>query len=280
MHTIAILGAGDLGATLAYRLAALEACRRVVLVDQDVGKAKGKALDILQSAPVGGFDTRVEGAAEVAALGSAEAWVVADPLQPSTNTSTLGLVEAVLPVLGGGVLLAAGLDAYALVEAAARAGVPRSRVLGSSPAAFAGALRLRLAAELGANAAGIALTLLGDPPGQAVVPQGSATLAGVPIERLSATALGHAVGSSRQRVPGPLALAAAAARVLRALMGPCGSVSNVVAMLDGEYGQRGIALAVPARLGEGRIGSVLEFALDPVDRVALDSAAQRRHEAG
>ena len=48
----------------------------------------------------------------------------------------------------------------------------------------------------------------------------------------------------------------------------------------GEYGQRGVALAVPAWLGEGRIQSVVELSLDPVDRVAFETAAQRRHEAG
>jgi malate/lactate dehydrogenase len=55
---------------------------------------------------------------------------------------------------------------------------------------------------------------------------------------------------------------------------------SVVARLDGEYGHRGVALAVPARIARGRIDRVLEFALEPVDRVALDTAAQRRQEAG
>ena len=58
-QTIAVIGAGELGATLARRLAAGEVFRRVLLLDPDVGKAKGKALDILQSGPVEGFDTLV-----------------------------------------------------------------------------------------------------------------------------------------------------------------------------------------------------------------------------
>jgi len=51
----------------------------------------------------------------------------------------------------------------------------------------------------------------------------------------------------------------------------------VTASLDGEYGHRRLALAVPARLGGGRF-EVMEVALDPVDRVAFDTAAQRRFE--
>src|SRR5947208_13576887 len=76
-HTIAVVGAGDLGAALARRLAEGEWCRRVVLADADEGRARGKALDILQSGPLEGFDTRVEGAA-LDALGEADLAVLAD----------------------------------------------------------------------------------------------------------------------------------------------------------------------------------------------------------
>ena len=282
MDTIVILGAGELGATLAYRLAAREICRRVVLVDPDLGKAQGKALDILQAGPIGGFDTRVEAAADAAAAGTAEVFVVGDPPEPdpSAAAGAHAFVRALLPALGRGVLLAAGPHPHALVEAAVRAGVPRSRALGSAPTAYAAALRRSLGVELGASARRIELAVLGWPPGHLVVPQGSATLGGVPVERISATATSRAIAAVRRRVPGPLALAAAATRVLTALAGPRGPVLSVVACLDGEYGHRGVALAAPALLGSGRLASVLEFPLDPVNRVALDSAAQARQEAG
>ena len=77
-HTIAVIGAGELGATLARRLAAGASSRRVLLLDADEGRAKGKALDILQSGPVEGFDTRVEGG-PVEALEEVELAVMADP---------------------------------------------------------------------------------------------------------------------------------------------------------------------------------------------------------
>jgi L-lactate dehydrogenase len=53
-------------------------------------------------------------------------------------------------------------------------------------------------------------------------------------------------------------------------------VLPVTAYLQGEYGHRGLALAVPARVGGGRLQEVLEAPLEPVDRVALDNAAARR----
>lgn len=284
MDTIAILGAGELGATLARRLAAREMCRRVVLVDFAEGKAKGKALDIRQSGPVDRFDTRVEGVRDRSGVGAADVWVVADPPELQAAPFDAARAEAYLgplaDTLDGAMLVVAGRHGHALVEAAVRCGVPRALSLGSAPQAFAGALRHRLAVELGGAPGAVAVSVLGYLPEYVVVPQGSATLGGVPVERLSATALSRALAAVRGRGVGPLALAAAAARVLDALARPRGSVLSVVARLDGEYGHRGVALAVPARLAQGRLESVLEFALEPVDRVALDTAAQRRQEAG
>ena len=65
MRNVAILGAGDLGATLARRLAERELARRIVLVDPDEGRARGKALDLAQSGPVEPYDVAIEGAASL-----------------------------------------------------------------------------------------------------------------------------------------------------------------------------------------------------------------------
>jgi malate dehydrogenase len=279
---IAILGAGELGATLARRLAALELARRVVLVDADESKARGKALDIAQSGPVDGFDTRVEGAADLGAAGPVDTVVVADPPElidaDLTPVRSVELAKALVPVLGKSTVVVAGADAAPLVEALVRKGLSRERVLGSSPVALCGVLQRRLAVELSAEPSAVRVTLLGRPPGHLVVPVGAATLGGIPVDRVSAVAVRRATGALRERTPGPVALAFAAVRVLRALQRPRSSVLAVTAMLNGEYGHRGIALAVPARLRSGALDSVVEFALEPVDRVALDTAAQRAHD--
>ena len=68
--------------------------------------------------------------------------------------------------------------------------------------------------------------------------------------------------------------------MLAALGGQRRALLSVIAVLEGEYGQRGVALAVPAWLGGGRIQELVELRLDPVDRVAFETAAQRRSEAG
>jgi malate dehydrogenase len=279
METVVILGAGELGATLARRLAEAEIVRRIVLVDPDVGRAQGKALDILQAGPVESFDTRVEGRADLPAAGGASLVVVADPpglpeLGPGTAPPR-SFTKDLLVAVGEGALLFAHANPAPFVEAACREGLPRHRVLGSSPLAAVAALRRRLATELTASPSAVTVTLLGRPPHRWILPRGTATLAGVPVERLSPVAERRALEDLRARALGPAALAAAALRVARALVASGPSVVPVVAVLDGEYGHRKAALAVPARLGAGRLQSVVDFVLDPVDKVAFDTLADR-----
>jgi len=109
-----------------------------------------------------------------------------------------------------------------------------------------------------------------------LAPQASACVGGVPVSSLRPSALRQAVAALAGRTPGPVALAAAALRTLRALAGSRPSVLPAVVWLDGEYGHRGVALAVPARLGAGRVEGILDVPLEPVERIALDNAAQRR----
>ena len=280
MHSIAILGAGDLAATLARRVAEQELARRVVLVDPDEPRARGKALDISQSGPVEGFDVQVEAAATLAGAGAFDVLVVADPgeladpLLPPARARALG--ESLVPVAGKRLLLVAAASASTVIEAAVRKGMGQQLVLGSAPVAYAGALARRLASEMQVEPRGVSALVLGLPPDQMVIPRESACVGGVPVDRLSPVALRRAAAGLASRAPGPVALAAAAARVLRALRGSRPSILSVLVSLQGEYGHRGVAVAVPARLASGGVDSVVEVPLEPVDRVAFDRAAQRR----
>ena len=280
MHSIAILGAGELAATLARRVAEQELARRVVLVDPDEPRACGKALDIAQSGPVEGFDVQVEAAANLAAAGTFDALVIADPAEladprvPPARARALG--ESLVAVMGKRVLVVAAASASAVIEAAVRKGMSREQVVGSAPVAYAGALTRRLAMEMQVEPRAVSVLVLGLPPDQMVIPREGASVGGMPVDRLSPVALRRAAAGLAGRTPGPVALAAAAARVLRALGGSRPSILSVLVWLQGEYGHRGVAVAVPARLAAGRVDSVVEVPLDPVDRVAFDRAAERR----
>jgi malate dehydrogenase len=280
VRTVAILGSGDLAATLARRLAEAQAARRVLLVDADVGRARGKALDIAQSAPVERFDVRVEGAADLGAAGGADVLVVADP--PELPDGTLRPSATFVDTLRGasaGTLLVAAAYACALVEDLVAAGLARERVVGSVPVAQAAALRRHLAERLEVEPRELAATVLGVPPHALLAPQSAAVLGGAPVAARDPSALRQALAAVSRRAPGPVALAAAAARVVHALDGARASVLPIVACLDGEYGHRGVALAVPARLRAGRIESIMDVPLEPVERIALENATQRRHRA-
>jgi malate dehydrogenase len=280
VRTVAIIGGGDLAATLARRIAEAELTRCVVLVDANEGRARGKALDIAQSGPVEGFDVRLEACASLESVVDPDVVVIADPddLADAVLLSTRGAerIAAWIPAVGKGTLLVAGPHPSPLVEAAVAKGFPRDRVLGSSPVAAAAALRRRLSMELRVEPREIAVTVLGLPPAQLLAPQATATVAGLPVEKVSPSAFRRALAAMNGRAAGPVALAAAALRVLKALEGSRATMLPVVARLDGEYGHRRVALAVPARLRSGRIESVVEVSLDPVDRVAFDNAADRR----
>jgi malate dehydrogenase len=278
MRTVAILGAGDLGATLARLLAEREVARRLVLVDPDDGRARGKALDIMQSGPVDRFDVRVEGCATLDLAGACDLVVVADhpalDQEPVSPGRAAEWARDVASRLGPATLLVARAGASPLLEAALAQGVPRERMLGSAPLAFAAAVSRRIAAELKTAARDVAALVLGAPPAHAVVPQASA--AGTAVDRLSPVALRRALEAAARRTAGPVALAAAAARAAAVLARAHPVVLSVTAILQGEYGHRGVALAVPARVGGGRVQEIVEVALDPVDRVAFDNAASRR----
>ena len=281
MNTVAILGSGDLAATAARRLAELELARRIVMVDANEGRAKGKALDLAQSGPVERYDARLEGCAELKGVGGFDVLLVADP--PALEDPVLSpgrameFVKSLLGDLHGAIVIVAGINASALVEAGIQAGLPRQRILGSIPIALSAAVRRRLAAELDVAPREVAATVMGLPPSSLFVAHGSATVGGVPIEGLSAVALRRATEAVTGRLPGPVALATGAVRIVQALCSHRPSALPVVAALEGEYGHRGVALAVPAQVAVGGLRSILEVPLEPVDRVAFDNAAGRRY---
>ena len=143
MRSIAVLGAGDLAATVVRRIAELGLARRVVLVDVDETRARGKALDIAQSGPVEGFDVQIEAASNLTAAGAFDALVVADPpeLAPTLPPARArALAESLATVMGKRPLIVAAPAASAVIEAAVRKGLSREAVVGSAPVAYVAAL--------------------------------------------------------------------------------------------------------------------------------------------
>jgi malate dehydrogenase len=274
MLTVVILGAGEHGATLARRLAGRGLAGRIVLVDPDEGRARGKALDILQSGPVDGFDTQVEGAADAGGIDGPDVLVLADA-PAMTEGDFVRTAAKTRPRL----IVVAGPRPAPAVDELLAAGFPGDRIAGSVPLAVAAAIRRRLAATLDVEASSVSLALLGLPPDVIVVPHASAAAGGVPIEQLQPSALRQAVQEVTSRTPGPVALAAAAAHVIAALVSRQAAVLPVLARGDGAPGLGRATLAWPRRVGGWRVGPSLEVALEPYERVALENAAEGRFRA-
>jgi malate dehydrogenase len=279
MLTVVILGAGEHGATLARRLAGRELARRIVLVDADEGRARGKALDILQSGPVDRFDTRVEGASDARAIEEPEVLVVADAPELTDGPGAADRLSQLVVKVKPRLVVVSGPRPAASVDAVLATGFAGDRVAGSAPVAVASAIRRRLAMALDVEARAVGLALLGLPPDVIVVPHASATVGGVPVEQLRPAALRQAVQDVAGRTPGPVALAAAAVHVIAALLSPRLSVLPVLARGDAAFGLGRATIALPRRLGGWRIGESLEVALEPYERVALENAAEGRFHA-
>jgi malate dehydrogenase len=282
MLTVVILGAGEHGATLARRLAGRELARRIVLVDPDEGKARGKALDILQSGPVDRFDTRVDGgASDAGAIGEPDILVVADAPELTDGPGAADRLAQLVAKAKPRLVVVSGARPAASIDGLLGAGFAADRIAGSAPVAVASAIRRRLAAALDVEASAVCLALLGLPPDVIVVPHASAAAGGVPIEQLRPAALRQAVQEVGGRTPGPVALAAAAVHVIAALVSPRPSVLPVLARGDAAFGLGRATIALPRRLGGWRVGETLEVALEPYERVALENAAEGRfHAAG
>jgi malate dehydrogenase len=274
MERVIVWGGGELGATLVRRLAALELAREVVLVEDDESRARGKALDLMQSGPVDGSDTRVVGGSSLDA-GPAEVLVVADPAELADGAPSKASLDRIVAAGQGKTVLVAGLDAVPIVEGVVNRGLPRDRVVGSLPEAEAAAVRHALAREIEVQPSQVALSLIGA-PGRWLVPAGTASASGLPVDETWPVAVRRALAETQRRRRGPVVLAHAAARVLRALAGRRDTILSVVVLLQGELGRRGVALGVPARLGGWRLRAVVEPVLQPVDRMALDNATDRR----
>ena len=170
MSLVAIIGAGEIGGAVARTLASRSRVDTVRLIDDKESVAAGKALDLMQSGPISRSDTRIEGAADLAAAAGASAIVLADPV--STGTEWGG--EAALAVLrrlkAGGhldlsVLICAGATHHAVMQQGFNEiGLPRRRVVGSSPESLACTARALVAIEARAASNQVALTVIGRPP--------------------------------------------------------------------------------------------------------------------
>jgi malate dehydrogenase len=276
---IAIIGAGDLGAALAHRLAARGRIGAIRLIDAAAAVAAGKALDIQQAGPVEGFDTRLSADGDPMAAAGAAIIVLADRMAAGEwqGEPALVLLQRLAGVASDAILVCAGAMQRRLVEQGVReAKLDRRRLFGTAPAALAAAIRAIAALETGASPADVSVAVCGMPPHETVVGWSEAAAGGAALARtLSPPQLARlAARVPHLWPPGPYSLASAAAGACEALAGHSRRRCSGFVMLDGEAGARDVAVAMPLVLGPDGVRHVEMPSLSVQERVALGNAIE------
>lgn len=277
MSFIAIIGAGATGGAIAHKVACRDRVAEIRLIDEATPIARGKALDIQQSAPLEGFRTRITAESEITAAAGAAAVIVADQAGGQGEHSGepgLALLRRLTRIETRAPILFAGVTQRELMaRAESELHVDPKRLLGSAPLALESALCALAGLLLDASGVEVSLRIVGIPPGNAVVLWEAASAFGQP---LSSALPPHDIAGLAARIPGlwppgPYALASAAARVAEAMANGSRRRFSCFVPLG-----RGVAAAMPIEVGEDGARRVLEPVLTPQERTQLENALEQK----
>jgi len=292
---VTVVGAGNVGASCAALLAQRELAD-VVLVDVRQGVARGKALDILQSGPLEGSDVRVTGDDDYGATAGSDVVVLTAGFPRKAGMSREDLLSSNLDVVKatveeavrhspGSILIVVTNPVDAMCHVAYEvSGFPRRRVVGMGGVLDASRFRAFVAQELSVSAEDVTALVLGG-HGDTMAPLvRHARVGGIPIvELLDEAAIQRLVRRTReagteivkflQTRSAHTAPAAAAVQMVEAILKDKKRVLPCSALLEGEYGIRGLFVGVPVKLGAGGVERIFELKLEPGEREALRRSA-------
>lgn len=297
---IALIGAGNIGGTIAH-LCALKGLGDVVLYDVIDGLPQGKALDLLQSAPIENFDVQITGTTKYEDLAGADVCIVTAGIVRKPGMSRDDLVGTNAKIISQ---VANGIKTYApnsfvivitnpldaMVTLMKRVtGFPKSRVVGQSGILDSSRYRTFVAQELKVSVASVSAVVLGGHGDDMVPVRSSCQVSGVPVEKLiSSERLDEIEARVRNAGAEIVALlktasafyspASAAIRMAQAYLFDKKEILPCAAYLEGEYGIHGYYFGVPVLIGAGGVEKVVEMELGPKERKALDQSLARVKE--
>ncbi len=296
---IALIGGGMIGGTLAH-LAALKELGDVVIFDIVEGLPQGKALDLEQSSPIGGYDVALSGTQDYAAIEGADVVIVTAgvPRKPGmSRDDLLGINLNVMKAVGGGIAehapdafvicITNPLDAmvWALREIS---GLPHNMVVGMAGVLDSARFRLFLARDMGVSVEDVTAFVLGG-HGDSMVPLARySTVAGIPLPDLvkmgwtTQARLDAIIQRTRDggaEIVGLLktgsayyAPASAAIEMAEAYLKDKRRLLPCAAHLSGQYGVDDLYVGVPVILGAGGVERIVEIELDKQERAAFDKS--------
>jgi malate dehydrogenase len=297
LEKVAVVGAGNVGATAAQRLAEKALARTVVMIDVIEGVPQGKALDQWQSGPIEGFDTRIIGTNTYDEAAGAELFVVTAGIARKPGMSRDDLVKTNAAIVRSVateiarvapkaiiVVVSNPLDVMCYVAMKA-SGFPRERVLGMAGVLDTARYRTFLAQALDVSVEDIQAMVLGG-HGDTMVPLVSyTTVSGIPVSQLiGADALESIVTRTRNGGAEIVAFlktgsayyapSAAAVPMVEAIALDKRRILPCSAWLKGEFGLRDVFCGVPCKLGRGGLQQIVEIRLTDAERAELAKSAE------
>jgi len=297
LRKVVVLGAGNIGGSLAQRLAEADLASEVALVDIVDGLPQGKALDIAESAPIVGFSTKVTGSTSLDELRGADVVVETAGLARKPGMSRSDLLEKNASIVGGhadavrerapGAVCLVVTNPVDVMTAyfRERSGLPAARVFGESGTLDAGRFRWFVAEALRVAPRDVTAFVLGT-HGDTMVPILSlSSVSGVPLARLvPADQLARIVERTKQGGAEVVNLlksgsayyapTASQAELVRAVALDEHRLLPVSTQLDGAFGERGVYVGVPAVVGRGGVERVVEVELTPAERQAFGASVR------
>jgi len=301
VNKITVVGAGNVGATTAQRVAEKELARTVVMVDVAEGIPQGKGLDQLQSGPIEGFDARVIGSNGYEESKNSDIVIITAGIarKPGMSRDDLlntnaGIVKSVAEQVKATspnaiiIVVSNPLDVMCYV-AKQVTGFPRERVIGMAGVLDTARYRAFLAEAIDVSVRDIQAMVLGG-HGDTMVPLISyTTVSGIPVTQLIERSQLDAI-VDRTRNGGAeivkylktgsayYAPSSGAVQMVEAIVNDQKRILPCAAWLEGEYGMTGLYLGVPCKLGRRGLERVLEVQLTADERAALAKSADAVRE--
>jgi len=295
LNKVSIIGAGNVGANCAQRIAE-RGYANIVLVDIVPGLPQGKALDILESAPVLGFDSSVVGTNGYEETADSNVVVVTSGLARKPGMSREELLLANMKILTGVtqnvvkyspdciiIMVTNPVDAMTYL-ALKTSRFPPNRVFGLSGALDTARLRSFIAAELNVSVADVFACVIGEHGKNMIVIPRLCTVGGIPITKLLspeavARLVNRTVNGGAEIVEllktgsAFYAPSAAITQMVEAVILDKKQVLPCAVYFQGEYGLDDTFLSVPVKLGRTGVEGIIELELNPEEKAALADSA-------
>ena len=297
---VTVVGAGNVGATAAQRLAEKELCD-VALIDIIEGFPQGKALDLAEAAPIEKHDAHLTGSNDYAASANSDILIITAgiPRKPGMSRDDLlninaGIMNSVTKEVAklspDAVIIVVSnpLDAMCHV-AYETSGFPKNRVIGMAGVLDSARFRSFIAMELNVSVENTTAFVLGG-HGDTMVPLPRySTVAGIPITELlpkeRIDALVERTANGGAEIVGLLktgsafyAPASAAVEMAESILKDKKKILPCAAYLEGEYGFNELFIGVPVKLGANGVEEIIEITLTAEEKAALEKSADAVRE--